>query len=42
MEGSIAGAAAGVEQASEEAQEAARKVQSDVVALASGWGLNAA
>ena len=42
MDGIIAGAAEAVEKASEEAQEAARKVQSDVVALAAALGLNAA
>ena len=38
----IAGAAEAVEKASEEAQEVARKLQSDVVALAAALGLNAA
>ena len=38
----IAGAAEAVEKASEEAQEAARKLQSDVAALAAALGLNAA
>ena len=38
----ISGAAEAVEKASEEAQEAARKLQSDVAALAAALGLNAA
>ncbi len=38
----IAGAAEAVEKASEEAQEVARKLQSDVAALAAALGLNAA
>ena len=42
MNGIIAGAAEAVEKASEEAQEAARKLQSDVAALAAALGLNAA
>ena len=42
MDGIVAGAAEAVERASEDAQEAARKMQSDVVALASALGLNAA
>ena len=42
MNGIISGAAEAVEKASEEAQEAARKLQSDVAALAAALGLNAA
>ena len=42
MDGIVAGAAEAVERASEDAQEAARKMQSDVAALASALGLNAA
>jgi len=42
MNGIISGAAEAVEKASEEAQEAARKLQSDVAALAAAVGLNAA
>lgn len=42
MDGIVVGAAEAVERASEDAQEAARKVQSDVAALASALGLNAA
>ena len=42
MDGIIAGAAEAVEKASEGAQEAARKVQSDVAALAAALGLSAA
>ena len=39
MDGIVAGAAEAVERASEDAQEAARKMQSDVAALASALGL---
>ena len=42
MDGIVAGAAEAVERANEDAQEAARKMQSDVAALASALGLNAA
>jgi F-type H+-transporting ATPase subunit epsilon len=42
MNGIISGAAEAVEKASEDAQEAARKLQSDVAALAAALGLNAA
>ena len=42
MDGIVAGAAGAVERASEDAQEAARKMESDVAALASALGLNAA
>ena len=42
MDGIVAGAAEAVERAGEDAQEAARKMQSDVAALASALGLNAA
>ena len=42
MDGMVDGAAEAVERASEDAQEAARKMQSDVAALASALGLNAA
>jgi len=42
MNGIISGAAEAVEKASEEAQEVARKLQSDVAALAAALGLNAA
>ena len=42
MDGIVSGAAEAVERASEDAQEAARKMQSDVAALASALGLNAA
>ena len=42
MDGIVVGVAEAVERASEDAQEAARKVQSDVAALASALGLNAA
>jgi len=42
MDGIVARAAEAVQRASEDAQEAARKMQSDVVALASALGLNAA
>ena len=42
MNGIISGAAEADEKASEEAQEAARKLQSDVAALAAALGLNAA
>ena len=42
MDGMVASAAEAVEKASEEAQEAARKLQSDVAALAAALGLNAA
>lgn len=42
MDGIVASAAEAVERASEDAQEAARKMQSDVAALASALGLNAA
>lgn len=41
MDSIIAGAAEAVEKASEEAQEAARKVQSDLAVLAAALGLNA-
>ena len=41
MDGIIAGAAEAVEKASEAAQEAARKVQSDLAVLAAALGLNA-
>ena len=42
MDGIVSGAAEAVERASEDAQEAARKLQSDVAALAYALGLNAA
>ena len=42
MDSIVAGAAEAVERASEDAQEAARKMESDVAALASALGLNAA
>ena len=42
MNGIISGADEAVEKASEDAQEAARKLQSDVAALAAALGLNAA
>ena len=42
MDGIVSGAAEAVERASEDAQEAARKMESDVAALASALGLNAA
>ena len=42
MDGIVASAAEAVERASEEGREAARKVHSDVAALASALGLNAA
>jgi F-type H+-transporting ATPase subunit epsilon len=42
MDGIVAGAAEAVRRASEDAQEAARKIQSDVAALASALGFNAA
>jgi F-type H+-transporting ATPase subunit epsilon len=42
MDGIVAGAAEAVERANEDAQEAARKMESDVAALASALGLNAA
>ena len=41
IDGIIAGAAEAVEKASEAAQEAARKVQSDLAVLAAALGLNA-
>ena len=41
MDGIIAGAAEAVEKVSEAAQEAARKVQSDLAVLAAALGLNA-
>ena len=42
MDGIVAGAAEAVERANEDAQEAARKMESDVAALASALGLKAA
>ena len=42
MDGIVAGAAEAVQRASEDAQEDARKIQSDVAALASALGFNAA
>ena len=42
MDGIVARAAEAVQRASEDAQEAARKIQSDVAALASALGFNAA